>query len=207
MENQILKRVFIDVETTSLYHNIGGIVQIAGAVEIDRKIVDTFNYKVKPKPTAFIDPEALKAIGLKREEIDTYPAMQDIYAEFTTLLSKYINKFDKKDKAFFTAYNSHFDWCYMGDFFRDNGDKYFCSYFFSNHIDIMTLAGMFFQSIRHEMKAFNLMYVAATLKSLGLIDIEINEEYAHDALYDILVSKAVFDAVTDLDNLKLINDG
>jgi DNA polymerase-3 subunit epsilon len=201
-----MKRVFIDTETTGLYHNFNGIHQIAGVIEIDGKIVDTFNYNVRPKEGCVIEDEALKVCGVTREQIDAYPAMQDVYAEFTTLLSKYINKFDRSDKAFFVAYNSHFDWCFMADWFKDNGDKYFCSFFFSNHVDIMTLAGVFFQSIRSQMKYFNLMYVANTLKSLGLIDMELDDEKAHDALFDIIVSKVVFDAVTNLDNLKLIND-
>ena len=201
-----MKKVYIDTETTSLYHNIGGIHQIAGIIEIDGIVVDTFDYKVKPKKGCDIQDAALAVGGITRNDLETYPEMQDVYAEFTTLLGKYVNKFDKTDKFFFYAYNSHFDWCYMADWFNDNGDKYFCSWFWSNHYDIMTIAGIFLQSIRPQMGRFNLLNVARTLKAMNLIEMDIEDDKAHDALYDIIISKVVCDAVTNLDNLKLIQN-
>ena len=202
-----MKRVYLDVETTGLYHNVNGVHQIAGLIEIDGKVVDTFNYNVRPREDCIIEDAALRVCGVTKEEVLAYPPMQDVYAEFTTLLSKYINKYDKKDKAFFMAYNSHFDMCFMTDWFRQNGDKYFFSFFFTPHIDVMTLAGVFLQSIRPELTAFNLVYVGKILKALKLkpiVDFEIDENNAHDALWDILLTKMVYDTVTSLDNLKII---
>jgi DNA polymerase-3 subunit epsilon len=199
-----MKRVYIDTETTGLYYNVHGIHQIAGIIEIDGEIVDQFNYNVQPADRCEINDDALAIAHVTREDLKTYPPMQDVYAEFTELLGKYVNKYDRKDKFFFYAYNSAFDWRFMLEWFKDNGDKYFCSWFYANHIDIMTLAGVFFQDVRSSMGNFKLMTVAQTLKALKLIDLDLEGLDWHNALTDIIVSKVVCDAVTDIENLKLI---
>ena len=41
-----IKRLYLDLETTGIYHKCNGIIQLAGIMEIDGNITDKFNWKV-----------------------------------------------------------------------------------------------------------------------------------------------------------------
>lgn len=186
-----MKLVFFDLETTGTNPGKHGIHQISGQIVIDGVIKETFDFHVQPNPRAMIEDEALKVGGVTREQILAYPPMQQVYQEFVAMLGKYVDKFNKKDKFFLVGYNNAaFDNQFLRGFFLQNGDVYFGSWFWANSIDVMVLASAYLATRRPEMENFKLSTVA---KTLGIV---VNDDSLHDAIYDIELTKAVFDIVT-----------
>lgn len=186
-----MKLVFFDLETTGTNPGKHGIHQISGQIVIDGVVKESFDFHVQPNPKALIEEEALKVGGVTREQIFAYPPMQQVYQEFVAMLSKYVDKFNKKDKFFLVGYNNAaFDNQFLRGFFLQNGDVYFGSWFWSNSIDVMVLASAYLATRRPEMENFKLSTVA---KTLGIV---VNDDSLHDAMYDIELTKAVFDIVT-----------
>lgn len=186
-----MKLVFFDLETTGTNPGKHGIHQISGQIVIDGVVKESFDFHVQPNPKALIEEEALKVGGVTREQILAYPPMQQVYQEFVAMLGKYVDKFNKKDKFFLVGYNNAaFDNQFLRGFFLQNGDVYFGSWFWSNSIDVMVLASAYLATRRSEMENFKLSTVA---KTLGIV---VNDDSLHDAMYDIELTKAVFDIVT-----------
>lgn len=186
-----MKLVFFDLETTGTNPGKHGIHQISGQIVIDGVVKESFDFHVQPNPKALIEEEALKVGGVTREQILAYPPMQQVYQEFVAMLGKYVDKFNKKDKFFLVGYNNAaFDNQFLRGFFLQNGDVYFGSWFWANSIDVMVLASAYLATRRPEMENFKLSTVA---KTLGIV---VNDDSLHDAMYDIELTKAVFDIVT-----------
>ena len=186
-----MKLLFFDLETTGTNPGKHGIHQISGQIVIDGVIKETFDFHVQPNPKALIEDEALKVGNVTREQILAYPPMQQVYQEFVSMLGKYVDKFNKKDKFFLVGYNNAaFDNQFLRGFFLQNGDVYFGSWFWANSIDVMVLASAYLATRRPDMENFKLSTVARTL------GVDVQSESLHDAMYDIELTKAVFDIVT-----------
>lgn len=82
-----------------------------------------------------------------------------------------------------------FDNQFLRGFFLQNGDNYFGSWFWSNSIDVMVLASAYLADRRAEMENFKLSTVA---KFLG---VSVSDDSLHNALYDIELTRAVYDIV------------
>lgn len=188
-----MKILFFDLETTGLNPAKNGIHQISGEICIDGETKESFNFHVQPNPNCVIEQEALDVAGVSKEMVLSYPLMCDVYKDFSKMLSKYVDKFNKNDKFFLCGYNNaSFDNNFLRGFFLQNGDKYFGSWFWSNTLDVMVLATPFLSGKRHEMENFKLSTVA---KFLG---IDVSEDKLHDAMYDIYLTKEIFNKVTKL---------
>jgi DNA polymerase-3 subunit epsilon len=181
------KLLFYDLETTGTKYWKNGIHQISGAVVIDGQIKEVFDFKVRPNENALIEEEALKVGNVTKEEIMAYPTMKEVYSQIITMLSKYVDKFDKKDKFHLIGYNNaSFDNQFFRAFFVQNNDVYFGSWFWSDSIDVMVMASFKLRKVRHELVDFKQSTVA---KFLG---IEIDETKLHDAKYDIEICIKIF---------------
>lgn len=186
-----MKLLFYDLETTGTKFWRNGIHQLSGMVVIDGEIKETFDFKVQPNPKAEIEQEALAIAGVTQKQIMAYPAMWGVYNQFTDMLGKYVNKFDKQDKFFLCGYNNaQFDNQMLRAWFVQNSDNYFGSWFWSSSLDVMVLATQYLLPIRASMENFKLCTVA---KELG---ITIEEEKLHDALYDIYLTYEIYKVVT-----------
>ncbi len=116
--------------------------------------------------------------------------MGQIYVQFVEILSKYVDRYDKKDKFFLAGFNNAaFDNSFLRAWFIQNGDKYFGSWFWSNCLDVYVLTTPALASVIAEMKDFKQGSVA---KALG---IEVDDSKLHDALYDIEICMAIYDKV------------
>lgn len=182
-----MKLMFFDLETTGTNPARNGIHQISGQIVIDGKKVEDFDFHVQPNPKAQIEEAALQVAGVTREQVLSYPAMGEVYAQFVAMLVKYVDKFNKKDKFFLVGYNNaSFDNQFLRGFFLQNGDNYFGSWFWANSIDVMVLASHHLASRRHEMENFKLATVA---KFMG---INVDDEALHDAFYDIYLTREIY---------------
>jgi DNA polymerase-3 subunit epsilon len=184
------KLFFYDLETTGTKFWKNGIHQISGAIVIDGEIKEKFDFKVKPYGSASIEEEALKIGNVTKEQIMEYPSMLEVYFKITTMLSKYVDKFNKKDKFHLVGYNnSSFDNPFFRAFFVQNNDVYFGSWFWSDSIDVMVLASNKLRNKRSELVDFKQSSVA---KYFG---IEIDDSKLHDAEYDIEICIKIFNMI------------
>lgn len=186
-----MKLFFFDLETTGTNPAKNGIHQISGEIVIHGEVKESFDFKVQPNPLCQIEDEALAVAGVTKDQILRYPVMAEVYKQLTSMLGKYVDKFNKTDKFFLVGFNNaSFDNQFFRGFFLQNKDNYFGSWFWSNSFDAMVLATPFLANKRHEMENFKLSTVAATL------GITVEEEKLHDASYDIYLTKSIFNIVT-----------
>lgn len=189
-----MKLIFWDIESTGLNFWQHGIHQIAGIIEIDGAVVESFDFKVRPNPKAKIDQAALDVAHVTVDQIMAYPPMEEIYRKLTAILAQYVDKFNKKDKFFTVGFNNaSFDNPFLRAWFKQNGDEYFGSWFWSAPIDVMTKASEALMADRPAMENFKLMTVA---KHVG---IEIDETKLHDAGYDVDITRDIFRRLNKLD--------
>lgn len=185
------KMIFFDLETTGLDPKKSAIHQLAGKVIIDGKEVESFNIKLRPFENAVFEDAALETVKLTKEEIMAYPDYKEGYEKFLSIVEKYVNKYDKKDKFFLAGYNiATFDIPFLRNFFLLNNNQYFGAYFWSVPIDVIILAQAYLMNYRSDMKDFKQGTVAAQL------GIALKEENLHDALYDIEICHEIYKIVT-----------
>jgi len=181
------KILFYDLETTGVKYWKNSIHQIAGCIDIDGEIKEYFDFRVAPHPAATIDTEALKIGGVTLEEIQAYPDMKTVHKQFTSMLSKYVDRFNRQDKFFLCGFNNMgFDDKFLRNFFELNGDTYFGSFFWANSLDVMCLASNKLLDTRPSMVDFKLKTVAGTM---GLT---IDPEKLHDGRYDIELTRQIY---------------
>lgn len=181
-----MKLFYFDTETTGVKFWKNSIHQISGMIVIDNEIKETFDFHIQPHPQAIIEDEALKISGVTREQIKDYPSQKDTHANLVKILDKYVDKYDKTDKFFLVGYNNAgFDNPFLRALFKQVGDNYFGSWFWSSAIDVMVLAAAKLMNERATMINFKLMTVA---KQLG---IKLDESKLHDAFYDIKITREI----------------
>ena len=187
-------KFFYDLETTGLDFRKHSIHQISGFVEVNEEIQSEFDFQVRPHPKALIEPEALKKCGVLENDILQYPKMEVIYKLIIKMLSHYIDKYDKTDKAFLVGFNnSKFDDIFFRAWFEQNKDKFFGSWFWSHSLDTMVLASQYLIERRQTMPSFKLHRVAMEL------GIDVDPSRFHDAMYDIVLTRRIYRIVTGID--------
>lgn len=193
MQGEIIK-FFYDLETTGVDERRHGVHQISGCIEVDGVLMESFNFKVQPNPKALIEPEALAVGNVTEEQIKAYPPMHEIYLKIIKILSKYVDKYNPRDKMYLVGFrNSSFDDKFFRAWFLQNQDAYFGSWFWGNSLDVSIQASEYLINRRAKMLNFKLKTVA---KELGL---EVDEERLHDAEYDIMLTRSIYRIVTGLD--------
>jgi DNA polymerase-3 subunit epsilon len=186
-----MKLFYLDLETTGVRYWKNGIHQISGAIEINGEVKETFNYNVRPFHKALIEDEALTIAGITRDDLEDYADFKDVYDDIILRLSRYVDKYNRKDKFYIVGFNSAgFDNPFFRAFFVQNGDEYFGSWFWSVPIDVIVLAAQYLKDKRVEMKDFKLKTVAAFL------GITVDESRLHDAIYDIELTREIYKIVS-----------
>lgn len=192
------KLLFFDLETTGVKFWRNGIHQIGGIVDIDGQEVERFDILPGPEPCRHD-----RARGAGRgwrylgagEVVSAYGRRE---RQLVGILSKYVNKFDKRDKMYLVGYNNAgFDNSFLRALFQQCGDKYFGSWFYPNCMDVYVMVTPFLMGVRNDMENFKLMTVARTM------GIEIDENKLHDATYDIELTRDIFYRIIGKMDIKL----
>lgn len=181
-----MKTIYFDVETTGIDYKKNGILQLAGIVELDGEEVERFNFKMKPFIDQVVEEDALKINKITWEQIKDFEEPFECYIQFIRILSKYVDRFDSSDKFTLIGYNSRFDDDFLREWFKRCNDKYYGSYFFWPAIDVANMVAVKYRKIRSSFLNFKLITVAKTL------NIDVNEDEAHDAMYDVEVTRDVY---------------
>lgn len=184
-----MKILYFDVETTGKDAKINDIIQLAGIVEIDGEVKESLNFKMQPFSYETIVPEALEVNHTTLEEIKSYQDPKTVYREFTQLLSKYVDKFNKNDKFYPAGFNVNFDLGFLREFFIKNNDQYFGSWFNYRFIDPLPFFYLLESCNGIKLENYKLSTVCEHLK----IAID-----AHDALSDIEATRLVVKYVQNI---------
>lgn len=187
-------KVFYDLETTGVDVRKHSIHQIAGLIEINDEVVEKFNIFSKPHPKALIDEGALRACRKTQEELLSYPDMKYAHKEFKAILGKYIDPFDPRQKAWGVGFNNrYFDDVFLRAWFKQNGDEFIGSWFWTDTLDTLVLASQYLIHRRAAMPSFKQHRVAL---ELGIV---VDEDRLHDASYDVELTRGIYRIVTGLD--------
>jgi DNA polymerase III subunit epsilon len=181
-----MKLIYIDVETTGIPCPQSGLVQLAGLVEDDGKIRESFDYRIGLFPADIVSDEALAVNGLTREEIAEFNRPERVFSKFIQLLDGFVDRYNRTDKLQFIGYNATFDADHVRAWFEKNNDKYYGSWFWHPPIDVMGIAAVALMKSRAELRNFKLGTVA---QALGL---EVDDTKTHDALYDVHLTREMF---------------
>ncbi len=183
------KLFFIDLETTGVKVPESGIVQLAGIIEVDGIEQERFSIHVKPLPDDVLTEEALAVQGCTKEDWfdENRFEPREAFRKLVSIMRKYVDPYDKKDKFFLVAYNAYFDMGQLRAWFEKMDDKYMGSWFWFPPIDVMVVAGAVLMNKRSELSNFKLMTVC---EYLGIAP---PEGSAHDAMFDVEVTRRMFD--------------
>lgn len=183
-------KVFLDLETSGLSKYKHGVWQLACIVFKENKRVNEFERKFTILDDKESDPEAFKNAEITIEELAELPEPNKAFGEFKSLLEVYINPYNSDQKAHMYAYNARFDEKFLRQWFYDMGDRYFGSWFWFPPVDVMNLAVEHIGEERYLLDNFKQGTVAEYL------GIEVEKERLHDALYDIELTKKIYDKLT-----------
>jgi DNA polymerase-3 subunit epsilon len=182
------KVLWVDTETTDLDPIRGGIIQIAGIIEIDGEAVEEFNFNIAPFPGDIISPKALEVNKHTTTEISAYPAPLQQKAALETVLSKYRDKFDKNGEKFFLGgKNVRFDLDFIASWFNKCGDKYLGSWINWRTLDPQPIVYIANYQGKLDLPNFKLTTLC---EHFG-----VKLEAAHDALADIRATRELFNIV------------
>jgi len=180
------KIIYIDTETTSLSPSTGSIIELAAIfyIEDDSGKLEKhseFHQYAMPEAGQAVSQAAIEVNGLTADRLAELEAVtqQELYDRFTRWLSGVVNRYEKRDKAIFSGWNSKFDEGFIRKLFENNNDKYYGSYFYANSVDIQSHAAWVLRNELPDMVNFKLQTV------YGHIFGESEDAKFHSALYDI----------------------
>lgn len=181
-------KFYYDLETCGLNYKQNAIIQLGAKIEVDGKIVEEIDLLIRPPENAKIDQEALDVNGRTLEEIKNFPfTYETAYKELLRILSKYVDRFKRDEKMYLVGFNNKsFDDFFFRRLFEINKDAFFNSWFWSESIDVMTVAGEYLIGRRPYMTNFKLKTVAHEM------GIEIDEKRLHEAGYDIELTRMIY---------------
>ena len=182
------KHFFLDVETTGTNPERHHIFQISGILTDENfNILEECNYMCKPYSLDHYEQGALDKTGMTLDDLKNIEmSSSDAYVQFSELLSRHCNKFDKKDKIHFVAYNASFDVSFIRAWFAVNGDNYFGRWFWNPSLCVMQAAAWMTQRVRGALPNFQLGTLCKCAE-LGW-----DEDQAHNARYDVLKTLELF---------------
>lgn len=181
----MIKRIFLDTETTGSNRLACGVWQIGGIIEAGKR-EEEFQFECDIFSEDEIDDKALEMNDLTLQILSLKPDPIDVMVQFQELLAKYVDKFDKQDKFYFINFGAEFDSEVMRQWFAKCGDDYYGSWFWHPPIDVMVLAMQDIIGKRHQLKKFKQSMVAEYYR------VDFDESKLHTSLYDANVARRIY---------------
>lgn len=120
---------------------------------------------------------------------------REVFKEFTALLGKYVSPYNKQDKYTIVGYNAYFDTEQLREWWILNGDKFYGSWFNSFPIDVIIILRFLLNKVLHTFPNMKLGTVYDCLIKLGILDKLDNVEQFHNAMYDITITRHIYNQV------------
>ena len=196
-----MKLLFFDLETTGVDSKNCAIIQLAGImVEIDPennlKPVDAINLKMKPRKGKTVEQEALAINNYSLNDIMEWENDAVAFKKFMTFIEKHVVRFNSIDKIKLCGYNnSRFDTDFLRQWFKENDNLYFGSYFWVDQIDVMCEASRYLIHYRPALNNFKLGNIA------NVLGVPLDENSLHDGFYDIKITYKIFKKILESGNL------
>jgi len=187
MQNKVL---FLDTETTSVDTEHCGMYQVSGIIDIGGKTVEEFNVFSDIFSDDLVEESAFEKNGYTLAKIHQLPYPLKAFSQFSNILRKYVDQYDKKDKFIVIGYMADFDNRVLRRWFSKNGNKFFGSWFWVPWLDVIQLAMYMYQDQRDQFENFKMGTVA---KFMGL---ECEDKKAHDAVYDAQLTRQMYYKLT-----------
>lgn len=181
--------IWLDLETTGTSTYKHGVWQLASIFYENNRELESFEAKFKLFPHQEIDPEALKTSDQTPESIALLPPPGPAFDSFRQLLKTFVDPFNKQDKMYMYGYNVRFDADFLRQWFYNNRDKYYGSWFWFPPVDVMNTAAEYLKNERYLLSDFKQGTVA---QALGL---QVDEAQLHDALYDIRLCREIYHTI------------
>lgn len=178
-----MKLFYADTETTGLDPKIHEVFQFSFIVEIDGKIVEEADLKMRPERPDAASPEALKVTQKTIKELMTYPERGETFRKLIDILGRHVDRYKREDKFLWVGQNPSFDVPFVRAFFREQGDKYFGAWFDNRPADLISLAVACKMRGQIDPENFKL----GTLCDIFGVSLK-----AHDALEDVRATRSVF---------------
>ena len=179
--------LYFDTETTGTNSFNHEILQIAGLVEVNGKIVEKFEFKSRPLKLSTIEPEALAVNGLNMDDILRYPDPSETFVKLMKIFEKYVDsrKKDKtsEDKFYPAGQNIDFDVKFLRSFFYQNNNKFFGAYFNYDYVDLRMMM--------------------SSLKAWGLVDLK---DLKLSTIADFFFPGKKFDAHNAVADIEMTRD-
>lgn len=182
------KLLFLDTETTGLDPVVNDVIQFACIIEIDGEVKEEFVIAMQPHNWSTVDQKAMDIHGITLDDLKHAPSCHGAYVSIVGMFSRYIDKYNSRDKFLPVAYNGDFDMRFMREFFRKNNDVYFGSWV-TSLIDPLPLFR--FLSYRDIINVSD--HKLSTIAGAFGIDIQ-----AHDALSDCRALRKLFQVLCSL---------
>lgn len=187
------KIIFLDTETTGLDPIVHGIHQLGGEIVINDKVVDKFDYRIKPFKGHQIDQKALDVSNTTVLELMKYKKEEIAFFNIRFKLQNYLEFNNEKDKFILAGWRlPEFDSKFLKELFkRYKAESEYERLFWSNTIDVKSLATQYLINERHKIESFSLAPIA---RYLG---VEVDESQLHKASYDAYLCRKVYEIVTN----------
>ena len=172
-----MRLLWLDCETGGLEAGYHEMLTVAGIIEIDKKVVMDFHFKMKPRYPDRLNPTALKVNGLTYNEIMGFPDQFDTVYKLKKIFIKYGLR---NNKLICAGHNVGFDRGFLNALFLQLGCKTLHYWLDYHHLDTMSVAAW-------------LRYVGKlNIDSLKLVDLCLHFGIplkAHDAFEDIQATR------------------
>lgn len=182
------KFLILDTETTGVDKKLNDPVQIAGIFRCEGSPNNGLEFNITSRPINenTISSDALKVTGLTKEKIMNYQPAVYAYKEFTSIVKKFVNPYDRNDKIFIIGYNSRFDTDMLREWFAKLGDKYYGSLFYPYTKDLYQTAT--------DMFMLGMLDGIQNLKLETVYQFIFKEEFdAHDAMADVKATLRLYE--------------
>lgn len=180
-----MRLLWIDTETTGTDPARHAVVEIAGMIEHEGRVVEEFELFCRPHPGAEIDDRALEIIGRTREEILGFPPAYEAYSKLIGMIQRYVPKYTKDVNQRFkiAGQNIGFDYEMMQAFWKNCGDRYWYASVDRRGIDVVLASALMRTAGRLDVQDLKLGTVCTALG----IELE-----AHRAIHDIRAARQVW---------------
>tara|TARA_R110002020_G_scaffold148509_3_gene324356 strand:- start:1019 stop:1627 length:609 start_codon:yes stop_codon:yes gene_type:complete len=189
-----LKLFFFDTETSGINPVNDDIWQIAGMVEVNGKVIDAFDIKMRPRYIERIPEKLFKMFNTTKEEMMKYPSRESAFDKVLDFFSKHTDIESRDGSLIPVGHNAaSFDMAFFKKFFNEEF-KYKSmewQHLLDYHcIDTMNLCALAALTGVFPEEADSLRLA----DSCEIMGIDFDEEEAHDALYDVKKTRSLFKA-------------